>query len=1257
MPSKDKKRDLYLAASMAELQKKSEIKPQTTNARILVKSADTMFREAEKHDLQGDEEKAFIMYMRYFNIVKQVKTNSDYKKNKQYYDGLLGQKNQVRAIEQAEQLAASLKERYDFKEAEAVAQKFAALDASGKRKEKEAEEEKEKPADNKKESSMDENGSKDGPSTSASTDVPKPVIVPGTLCSLMRDANTQLVIMDARKTADFAESHLSHASCISVPQEVLNPGTTVSSIENQLPTESVSLWRQRGVVDHIILLDWSSKLESLVLSSPLRTLKDALFVYDSTVILKRDPLVLEGGYEQWLLFYPICCSMTPYIAVMCVAYDSTVILKSEPLVLEGGYEQWLLFYPICCSMTPYIAVMLQYDSIHCRYYDSTVILKSEPLVLEGGYEQWLLFYPTLTTNPRVSRPSPSSVSSSGSLLDFDYPDFEEPQKSKPEEASDHAVTKDHPPADNSSVQPPTPTNTTSTSTTTPQFNRALKPRAPAGQAIMDMIAKPGELNNTRHVNLARDSPPGEGVGKVTNHLYPTFVVGGPGKGEKNTNVEAEESIASEASSSKRAPAEDTASPSVSLPAAAAASESPEEVQARLKLKALEEKRKKEERALADIMRQKRHAEQDLKEMQTLAAQERHVRDAHDKAVKEEEAERKRQAGVERLRLERKKKEQETQREKTKERELREAEEKAEEEEEERLRAAQQHADKLRADKARQDSAAAAATATQKLQKEKEEQARLEADKRKALEEEKRRKEEEEKKEEEAVRLRKEEEERRKKKEAAAEERNRKVKTAEDEKSSQEMEKHSDGIRQAQEPKMIPSPSLPAGWEKRLDNPTRRYYYIDHNHSKTQWEPPAMTDQPHQRKDKYTTRLKEEPTISTRGGLSRSHSSPDIMKQLADEAKMTSKPVYDRTSKPSLSSLVPEVSKPPVQRLTARRRDLNPVYGNVGSALTGLRNLGNTCYMNSTVQCLNNTTPLVTYLLNDSYLNDINRDSAEGMHGEVVDELAVVSTVGKYNPMFAGYQQQDSQEFLTFLLDGLHEGLNEVKKRPQIPDQDNDRLPDTKAAALAWENHKLLHRSIIVELFQGQLKSTLTCRTCQKTSVTFQASMYISLPIPASNRCSLKDCLKAFLQPEMMTGSCKWKCPQCRMERDAEKKIDIWKLPHILLIGLNRFVSDGMWMQKKTTYVDFPVDQLDLEEFTLGPKNRSRYNLYGVSNHYGTMEGGHYTAFCRNPCNSRWHKFDDQEVYEMSKSDVKTSAAYVLYYTSIPLNAPQFKLQL
>ncbi|KAK7113963.1 ubiquitin carboxyl-terminal hydrolase 8-like isoform X2 [Littorina saxatilis] len=1168
MPSKDRKKDLYIASSMTDLQKKSEFKLTTSNARILVKSADTMFREAERFDDMGDEEKAFIMYMRYFNIVKQVKINADYKKNKQYYDNLIGQKNQVRAIERAELLAESLKERYEFREAEGVAKKFAAMEASGKRKDSSKEDkETNKKTDSKtKGTSVDPEIPKDQPSTSTENKA-QPLLNPTQLCNLLRDHSAQLILMDARSGADFAESHINHKACISVPKEVLPPGTSVTKIESQLPQESQSLWKQRGNVDHIVLLDWNSRLATLNVGTTLRTLKDAIFKYDSTVIIK-----------------------------------------------------------------------------------------SEPLVLEGGYDQWLLFYPTMTTNAKVSRPSVTNTPSSIALLDFDYPDFEESVAERP--ASPDIMTADpSPPYEK-------PTNT---SGSIPKFNRALKPMT-SGTAIADSIAKSSDLNNTRNLNLAaRDSASGESLSMVANNLYPSVAV--VKKPEKNTNI----------AKDKSRPPEDQTMVENATPAAPAATSSSsatvaamsqEELDMQARLNDLEGKRKKEEKALAEIMRKKRHMEQDLRNSEKMVEEERRAKEARDKAVNEEDAERKRQTEVERLRQVRKKKEQDAAKKEkeqqdnlAREKEVKEAKERARKEEEEEEKQATRKASEQNAEKLRQEKA---------------EKARLEAERSLTL----KKQEDQAKKEEEERKRSKEEEDHRKveeeRKEAEKIEAAKKVKKApkvEDVRTVDEGE-----IRHAQEPKMIPAPSLPPGWEKRLDAPTRRYYYIDHNHGKTQWVPPSTSRQRPQT-GAYTAKLKDEPTVSSTRGMSRSHSSPDIVKQLADEVGGKNMPAYDRNIKPAVRSPEASISgstsgsRTQVPRYTARRRDLNPVYGNVGPALTGLRNLGNTCYMNSTIQCLNNTTPLVTYFLNDNFQSDINRDSVQGMHGEVVDEFAVVvkalwsgqyrcitprdlkNTVGKYNPMFAGYQQQDSQEFLTFLLDGLHEGLNEVKVRPQIPDQENDKLPDQQAAHLAWENHKRLHRSIIVELFQGQLKSTLTCRTCKKTSVTFQAFMYISLPIPSSSKCSLRDCFRAFLQPEMMTGSCKWKCPKCRVERDAEKKIDIWKLPHILLIGLNRFVSDGMWMQKKTTMVDFPVNDLDLEEFTLGPKDRARYSLYGLSNHYGTMEGGHYTAFCRNPCNSKWHKFDDHEVYEMSKSDVKTSAAFVLYYTSIPLNAPLFKPQL
>ncbi|NXR92343.1 UBP8 hydrolase, partial [Hypocryptadius cinnamomeus] len=83
-----------------------------------------------------------------------------------------------------------------------------------------------------------------------------------------------------------------------------------------------------------------------------------------------------------------------------------------------------------------------------------------------------------------------------------------------------------------------------------------------------------------------------------------------------------------------------------------------------------------------------------------------------------------------------------------------------------------------------------------------------------------------------------------------------------------------------------------------------------------------------------------------------------------------------------------------------------------------------------------------------------------------------------------------------------------------------------------------------------------------------------------------------------------------------------------------------------TSVDFPLETLDLSQYVIGPKTSlKRYNLFSVSNHYGGLDGGHYTAYCKNASKQRWFKFDDHEVSEISASSVKSSAAYILFYTS------------
>ncbi|XP_036122022.1 ubiquitin carboxyl-terminal hydrolase 4 isoform X2 [Molossus molossus] len=182
-------------------------------------------------------------------------------------------------------------------------------------------------------------------------------------------------------------------------------------------------------------------------------------------------------------------------------------------------------------------------------------------------------------------------------------------------------------------------------------------------------------------------------------------------------------------------------------------------------------------------------------------------------------------------------------------------------------------------------------------------------------------------------------------------------------------------------------------------------------------------------------------------------------------------------------------------------------------LCGLGNLGNTCFMNSALQCLSNTAPLTDYFLKNEYEAEINRDNPLGMKGEIAEAYAELikqmwcgrdthvvprmfkTQVGRFAPQFSGYQQQDSQELLAFLLDGLHEDLNRVKKKPYLELKDANGRPDAVVAKEAWENHRLRNDSVIVDTFHGLFKSTLVCPQCAKVSVTFDPFCYLTLPLP------------------------------------------------------------------------------------------------------------------------------------------------------------------
>ncbi|KAI3693730.1 hypothetical protein L1987_76682 [Smallanthus sonchifolius] len=598
-------------------------------------------------------------------------------------------------------------------------------------------------------------------------------------------------------------------------------------------------------------------------------------------------------------------------------------------------------------------------------------------------------------------------------------------------------------------------------------------------------------------------------------------------------------------------------------------------------------------------------------------------------------------------------------------------------------------------------------------------------------------------------------------------------------------------------------------------------------------------------------------------------------------------------------------------------------------LAGLQNLGNTCFMNSALQCLVHTSAFVDYFL-QNYTEEINKLNPLGMHGELAiafgellrklwssGRTAVAPRVFKgklarFAPQFSGYNQHDSQELLAFLLDGLHEDLNRVKQKPFIETKDSNGRPDEEVANEFWSYHKARNDSIVVDVCQGQYKSTLVCPVCDKISITFDPFMYLSLPLHSTatrsmavtvfygdgsslpktftinvlkqgyckdlfkalaaeccletdetlilaevyehriyryldneesldaikdddrivayrlskkqaelpmleishryhengkpdertrfftplvtflegakngtdielavNRVlgplkrkvllssnmsegmkvngsvsevieestsdcqmdtevgvgdkdleetysdelsfrlcitddrgmsckpilkdsvvkpskivkvvldwtdkdhglydsnylkdlptvhkpgltvkktkqesiSLFSCLDAFLKEEPLGPDDMWYCPGCKEHRQATKKLDLWRLPDVIVFHLKRFSYSRFLKNKLDTFVSFPIDDLDLSKYV---KNKdpsggsSVYELYAISNHYGGLGGGHYSAYAKLVEEDRWYHFDDAHVSPVSEGDIVTSAAYLLFYQRVKPSKP------
>jgi ubiquitin C-terminal hydrolase len=332
------------------------------------------------------------------------------------------------------------------------------------------------------------------------------------------------------------------------------------------------------------------------------------------------------------------------------------------------------------------------------------------------------------------------------------------------------------------------------------------------------------------------------------------------------------------------------------------------------------------------------------------------------------------------------------------------------------------------------------------------------------------------------------------------------------------------------------------------------------------------------------------------------------------------------------------------------------YNNKG--LSGLANLGNTCFINSCIQIFSHTYELNEFLDNESYKKKIkNKHESlllvewDNLRKILWNENCIVSpgkfikTIQKVAKLkdieiFTGYSQNDASEFLLFLIDCFHNSISrEVKFTIS-------GKPENETDILAIKCFKMIENcykkdySEIWNLFYGvHVSEIIRVDNDKIISQTPEPYFMIDLPIPPNNKSpSLIDCFNYYVDGEIIEN---YKTDETNEILNIKKRIIFWSFPNILTIDLKRFNNK---FQKNKIFVTFPLDNLNLSHYIIGyKKEKYKYELYGIINHSGSVMGGHYTSYVKN-ANGKWYHYNDTSVTEITINEsIISPKTYVLFY--------------
>jgi ubiquitin carboxyl-terminal hydrolase 8 len=316
----------------------------------------------------------------------------------------------------------------------------------------------------------------------------------------------------------------------------------------------------------------------------------------------------------------------------------------------------------------------------------------------------------------------------------------------------------------------------------------------------------------------------------------------------------------------------------------------------------------------------------------------------------------------------------------------------------------------------------------------------------------------------------------------------------------------------------------------------------------------------------------------------------------------------------------------------------------------------TCYMNSILAIIQQM-PIFT-----DYLLTIKDDGIVGKLAKLMyeshtrdDDVLIPGSfrkeISKKNSMWGMKEQQDSQEFLNFLLSSIEEEIKEkvifVPGRIFTMDNCEQRMYDTIQKIhmnIMKQNSMMDEYSIIKKLFSGMIHNTIKCDYCGNISHKYDSFSTLQLNI---NNCNdIYDCLDEYIKEEQIDSKNIVKCDFCGMKNRAHKKTNLCDMPKILIIHLKRFMVNnyGVVTRKISNLIKYPIE-LDISKYSEGKYKLFAVNMHHSLGHANNMNYGHYTSIVKNRNNNKWYHYDDDSELEIVE-DVLHKNAYMLFYYKI-----------